>query len=114
MTLHDLNQTFANLGGGRDWYLWRSGASKSLCLGIDAGGRWGTAKADFNEIPHRTGMLYGGYAAVHADLLIPVHGCFTFVCGVRGEYDLMQNSNILQSTTTLQDASLLVNLGLRF
>ena len=72
VTIHDLNQTFGNLGFGRDWYLWHpDGSNRSISLGVDAGGRWGTAKADFNEIPHRTGMLYGGYAAVHADLIIP-------------------------------------------
>jgi hypothetical protein len=113
VTVKDLNQTFLNVGGGRDWYLWYS-EGRSLRFGLDAGGRWGTAKADFNEIPHRTGMLFGAYGAVHADLLIPCGGCFSFVCGVRGEYDIMQNSNLLQETETLQGMSLLFNVGLRF
>lgn len=113
VTIHDLNQTFANLGFGRDWYFWHA-EGRWLRFGVDAGGRWGTAKADFNEIPHRTGVLYGGYAAVHTDLLIPCGGCFSFVCGIRGEYDLMQNSNLLQTTETLQGMSLLFNFGLRF
>jgi hypothetical protein len=115
VTIHDLNQTFVNLGFGHDWYCWHSPESgKSLRFGIDAGGRWGTAKADFNEIPHRTGMLFGAYGAIHADLLIPCGGCFSFVCGVRGEYDIMQNSNLLQETETLQGMSLMFNFGLRF
>jgi hypothetical protein len=115
VTVRDLNQTFVNLGFGHDWYLWHSESSnRSLSFGFDTGGRWGTAKADFNEITHRTGQLYGAYGAVHVDLVVPCGGCFQFVCGVRGEYDLMQNNNLLQSTFTLQEASLLFNVGLRF
>jgi hypothetical protein len=113
VTLQSLNQTFGNVGVGREWYLGR-GTNHLLCFGVDAGGRWGSSRATFNEIGYRNGEIYGAYAAFHADLLIPVGGCFMFVCGVRGEWDMMQNNNLLQTVLTLQEASVLFNVGLRF
>src|SRR5204863_5028784 len=59
-TLRYLNRTFGNLALGREWYL--TGPMDSCGLrwrfGCDVTGRFGTAKAQFDEIPHKTDTIY--------------------------------------------------------
>ncbi len=125
VTTRHLNRTFLNLGGGREWYLSGSGLKPcggdcaanegTMCrVGVDVGGRWGSAKLELNEIKHRTEVLGGVYLAVHSDLEIP-WGCCLFVVGARVEWDYIW-SDILQRSvdTDLQNVNLLMTLGVRF
>jgi hypothetical protein len=117
VTLQDLNRTFVDLGGGKEWYLW--GAANScgpkLLFGIDGGGRYGTERAEFHEIPHRTDVIAGMFAAVRCDYECPLCGCFVLQAGVRVEYsytwsDIMQ----IQNNSDVQDLNILFSIGVRF
>jgi hypothetical protein len=117
VTIRNLNRTFLNLGGGRDWWLW--GAANSCegpnwRVGFDVGGRYGTASVELNELRHRTDVIGGVWAALHSDLEFPC-GCGVFVVGLRLEWtytwsDIMQ----LQNDSDLMELNLLLNFGLRF
>jgi hypothetical protein len=115
-TLEALNRTFLDVGGGYEWYLWGSAGchQKSWRIGCDTGGRWGSEKADFNEITHRTDVIGGVWGAVHTDLEIPC-GCCLFQAGFRVEYgyiwsDIMQ----IQNKSDTQDLNILFSVGVRF
>lgn len=114
----DLNRTYVNLSGGREWYLMgcANGAQPDVNwrVGVDLGGRFGTEKLDVTNFRHRTDINSGVFMAVHSDLEIP-WGCCLFLAGVRGEYgytwsDVLQRQN----NSDVEDINLLFNLGLRF
>lgn len=115
--VHNLNQTFVNMSGGREWYL-RGNAldcrGTNWRVGFDAGGRYGTARMDFQGITHRTDTLGGLFIAAHSDVEIPCGGC-VFQAGIRTEYgytwsDLLQRQN----DGDIQQIQLLFTLGARF
>jgi hypothetical protein len=119
-TVQSYNRTFVGMGFGRDWYLFGSASGTRTNdgalwhIGIDGGGRWGTAKATFHEIRHLTDTIGGMYLGVHSDLDIPC-GCCTFFAGIRGEWaytwaDILQ----IQNKSDLQDFNLLLNFGVRY
>ncbi len=118
VTIENLNRTYFNLAGGREWYLW--GAANcdkqdvNWRVGVDVGGRYGTEKLDVTNFIHRTDTIGGIFLAVHSDLEIPC-GCCIFQAGLRSEYgytwaDILQR----QYNSDVQDISLLLNLGVRF
>jgi hypothetical protein len=117
VTVRDLDRTYFDFGGGKDWYLWGAANSDGakLRFGFDGGGRWGSAMAEFNEIRHRTDVIGGLWAAVHADVECPVCGCCVLEAGFRVEYgytwsDILQ----IQNKSDVQDLNLLFNVGIRF
>ncbi len=117
VTVRDLNQTFANFGGGRDWWLF--GAANSCDgplwrVGFDVGGRWGSERLRLHELRHRTDVIGGVWVALHSDAEIPC-GCGWIVAGFRAEWQYVW-SDILQSQNNadLTTVNLLVNLGYRF
>ncbi|MGH9677652.1 MAG: hypothetical protein ACRD36_11175, partial [Candidatus Acidiferrum sp.] len=93
VTVRSLNRTYVNLGGGREWYLWGSAAEKGLNdgqlpnwrVGFDAGGRYGSAKLELNEIRNRSDNIGGLYAAIFSDVEWPC-GCCVITTGLRTEY----------------------------
>jgi hypothetical protein len=122
VTVRSLNRTYANLGVGRDWYLWgpahvvgvSPGELPNWRVGVEFGGRYGTAKLELNEIRHRTDTIAGLYAAVYSDVECPWH-CCVFTAGLRLEYsytwdDILQSQN----PSDVQDINLLVTIGVRF
>jgi hypothetical protein len=117
VTLREFNRTFFDLGGGREWYL--CGAANcggtSWRWGFDTGGRWGSARAEFNEIKHRNDVIGGFWAAAHSDIEFPCWGCCIFQAGFRVEYgytwsDILQ----IQNKSDVQDVMFLFNAGIRF
>jgi hypothetical protein len=117
VTLQDLNRTYLDLGAGKEWYLWGSANScGSKCrFGIDGGGRYGTERAEFHEIPHRTDVIAGLYAGARADYECPLCGNFVFQAGVRVQYsytwsDIME----IQNNSDVQELLVLFTVGLRF
>ncbi len=114
VTLQDYNRTTVNLSLGRERYLWgpaKCGA-RSWRWGWDAGGRYGSASAAFNEIRHRTDVIGGLFVALHSDLEFPCGGC-TFFGGFRAEWGYTWG-DILQRASDVSDVNLLVTLGVRF
>jgi hypothetical protein len=117
-SLRELNRTYVDAGLGHEWYFW---GSANCCggtrwrAGIDAGGRLGTAKAEFYEIQHRTDVIGGLFVGLHSDVEIPCGGCCTFIVGLRVEWsynwsDILQ----IQNNSDLEDVDFTVNLGVRF
>ncbi len=121
VTVRDLNRTYFNVSGGREWYLWGPADAANcdkpetnLRVGVDVGGRYGTEKLDVTNFHHLTDVNAGVFLAVHSDLEIPC-GCCILLAGLRSEYgytwaDILQRQN----NSDVQDISLLFNLGVRF
>jgi hypothetical protein len=115
LTIKSLNRTFVNLGGGREWYLLGNAIDpgRKLRIGIDGGGRWGSAKMEYAEFPHRTDTIGGMYAAVHGDLEIPCAGACIFYAGLRTEWDYTW-MDILQRSSDIMGINALATFGLRW
>ena len=117
--VRDLNRTYVNVAGGREWYLWGTAdASKpdvNWRVGFDLGGRYGTEKLEMtNFLIHRTDVIAGMFGSVHTDLEIPWR-CVIFQAGIRAEYgytwgDILQSQN----DSDVQELNLLFTLGARF
>ncbi len=129
VAIRSFNRTFVNLGLGRERYLWApaNAAGAKLRAGFDFGGRYGSASAKFIQTGHRNDVITGVYAAVHSDLEFPCtgfgQGCkdcglhcdpwCTFLVGVRGEWAYSW-CDIFQRQSDMQDANILVNVGVRY
>lgn len=122
VTVRSLNRTYANLGVGREWFVWgpahvngiSEGNLPNVRFGIDAGGRYGSASIEVNEIRHRTDVIGGLFIALHGEVEIPCHCCI-LTAGLRTEYgytwtDILQHQN----RTDVQDLNLLFTFGTRF
>jgi hypothetical protein len=115
-TLRYLNRTFGDLALGREWYL--TGPMDSCGLrwriGGDVTGRFGTARAQFDQIPHSTDTIYGIGLSLHTDLEKQC-GCCTWFAGFRTEWDYTW-MDILQkqNDSNIQDVNFLITLGVRF
>jgi hypothetical protein len=133
VSVADLNRTFFNVGFGRDWYLFGeaptylnrgcgSGCGDNGCgcggpvwrVGVDGGGRYGTAKVELHEVRHRTDTIAGVFIGAHSDVEVPC-GCCIFQAGVRLEWDytwmdIFQEHN----DADLEGINLLFTIGTRF
>lgn len=123
VTLRSLNRTCVNLTGGREYY------GRSLLKGCDggwnwrwgwdAGGRYGTMRADLDEFGmrsffRRNDVIGGVLFSLHSDVEVPC-GCCTWQGGIRAEIsytwsDIFQ----AQNNADLLDVNLLLTLGVRF
>lgn len=114
VTITDYNRTFVNLGFGRLWYLVGSAndPESKWRVGVDGGGRWGSASMQFNEIRHRTDVIGGAFLALHSSVEFPM-GSFVLLGGFRTEWSYTW-SDILQTSTDVHDINLLFDFGLRF
>jgi len=140
--VHGFVETCANAKLGREWYLLgsaNSGGTTWRC-GFDAGGAWGSGKADLHYsnpnlttannaataaggipfdpttllIKHRTDVIGQAFISLHSDIEIPC-GCCIFQAGFRAEYgytwdDILQRQN----RSDLQAINLLFEIGGRF
>jgi hypothetical protein len=118
VTVAGLNQTYAVLTAGREWWLIGSGSytynGLSWRAGIDAGGMYGTAKLDLNEIRHTTDTLGGLTVSLHSDLEYPC-GCVILQAGFRVEYSYIWNDLLQrQNPSDIQYLNFLGCLGVRF
>jgi hypothetical protein len=111
-----LHRTAFTLGGGKEYflYVWPGDNGVRWRAGWDAGARLGTVRLDFEELVHRTDVMYGLTTAVHTDFEIPCR-CVSFLLGLRLEWDY-QWMSILQSQnhSNLMDANVLFNMGIRY
>jgi hypothetical protein len=118
------NRTSFDLGLGREWY-WNAPGSEPMGnfrYGFDTGGRWGTSHLDLN-VHNATGDVtytrkqdvYGAYfIALHADVLVPLGGCWTLIGGVRAEYTYNWVDILPGAQRDLEDVNLMLTMGLRF
>jgi hypothetical protein len=114
VTIHTVNQTFANFGLGGFYYFTPANSdSWHFRLGLDTGGRWGTENITFNEIRHRSHTAYGYYVAGIADLEIPC-GCCVFTSGLRLEYDYTWCRVLQDTSANNSEINLLFTVGVRF
>jgi len=114
VTIKDYNRTWASLGFGQDWYPWQPANSPTGTwrIGWDAGGRYGSSSMTFNEIRHRTHVIYGPYAAAHTEYERPC-GCCFISFGLRVEWAYTEDE-ILQRQTYTQDINALVTFTVRY
>jgi hypothetical protein len=133
VTVRNLNRTMANLGIGREIYLWGpaskcSGDTVSAChgegctsncvadnwrVGFDVGGRWGTEKLELHELNHFTGVVTGVFVALHTDMEIPC-GCCVFQLGARVEWDYTFENILPGIDSDLQSLNFMVTMGVRY
>lgn len=114
VTIKNYNRTFASLGFGKDWYPWQPANSPNGTwrIGVDAGGRYGSGSMTFNEIRHRTHVVYGAYMAAHTEYEIPC-GCCYISWGLRCEWAYTEDY-ILQRGTYTQDINTLATFNIRY
>jgi hypothetical protein len=120
VSVASLNRTFVELSGGREWYLIGTANNDdphqvSWRVGLDVGGRWGTAKINVPQTHHFTDTIGAVYLAAHTDVEVPCgcHGAvFTFGARVEWSYtfaDLLQANN-----TDVEDLGILFSGGIRY
>jgi hypothetical protein len=118
VTVRNVTRTFVDVGGGREWWLLGTADSSHHDLnwraGFDFGGRWGSEKAELNELKHRSTAIGGMFISAHSDVEVPCGNCI-LQAGVRVEYgytwsDVLQHQNNADS----QDLNMMLMLGVRF
>ncbi len=119
VTLREYHRTFVGLGIGREWYPYGRalGCGTDSCgtplrVGVDLGGRWGSANMEFNEIRHLTDVVGSFYVGIHADLEYPCGPCI-FLLGGRVEYSYHW-SDVLRRHSEMQDFTPMLTLGVRY
>jgi hypothetical protein len=114
VTVQSLNRTFVNLAIGREWYLFGSANTPEnrWRVGVDTGGRWGSASVRLNEIQHRTDVIGGVFTGFYGDATFQVGAC-TILTGLRGEWDYTW-SDILQISSDVMSINVLFTAGLLF
>lgn len=118
-TVSSLNMTFVNVGFGREWYLLGTADPGAMhgCnwrVGVDGGGRWGSAMVQFNEINHHTDVVGGTYCAIHTDVEYPFR-CGILQAGIRYEYNYIWTSLLQhQNNGDFQSMNLLFQTGVRY
>ncbi|MBM3992911.1 MAG: hypothetical protein FJ303_01965 [Planctomycetes bacterium] len=114
-SIQDSGRSMVGLGLGRVWYPWRPANDEDGCrwrIGVDAGGRYGAHRINFNEFGHVTDAIGSVYAGVQTMVEIPWRTCL-FQTGVRFEWAYTW-SDILQRTSDVQDLSVMLTIGLRY
>jgi len=98
----------------------REGVQDNVCQrsgirwGADIGGRWGSVKADFNEINHRTAPAESLFGSIHSDLEYPVGHCI-LQAGIRGQFGVIWTDIIqVQNPKQFQTLDVMVTFGGRF
>jgi hypothetical protein len=119
VTVSSLNMTFVNMGFGREWWLLGSAypgeqQAWNWRVGIDGGGRWGSAEVQFNEIQHHTGVVGGMYIALDSDIEHPFR-CGILFAGTRLEYNYIWTHLLQdQNNGNFSSLNLLFQIGVRF
>ena len=86
VSLRELNRTYVNAALGREWYFRRAPDCwiRTWRIGVSAGGRLGSEKAELYEMVHRTDVISGLFANLSGDVEIPCGCGCTFLLGMRG------------------------------
>lgn len=114
VTVRDYNRTFVGLGVGQHWYLSGNGLEGGVRLGLDGGGRWGSASVRLTNLQHQTDVVGGIYVGGQIDWETPMNcsDCF-LVLGLRGEWDYTW-SDILDRTSDVSGFNLMFHMGVRY
>ena len=120
VTVRALNRTYANLLFGREWYvpgptlLGLDMSHVRFRFGADVGGRYGSEELKLVEsMNHHTDVTEGFVTAVHGDAELPL-GRWTLIGGIRTEYAYSFSNIIAEHHGSIQDISLLFNVGVRY
>lgn len=115
VTISSLNRTSLNASLGRECYLLgkRSGDGPLWRVGWDVGGRYGSAKMEFNQITHRTDVLGGPFVALHTDWEFPKGPCI-YQIGLRAQWDYTWMNILEGSNAQIMDLGVILTLGVRF
>jgi hypothetical protein len=117
VSIRELNRTFFNAGLGLDWYLVGTACACDAPrwrVGLDGGGRLGTAKVEFFQTSHHTDTIGGVYVGLHTDVEVP-RGCCTFLAGFRVEWDYTWMDILqIQNNSDLMDVNFLATFGVRY
>lgn len=123
-TLRSFRRTSFNYSIGREWFL--NGPASQSCeafwnqrIGVDVGGRWGTASANFDtlENPARYSrhhdVYHGFFLAANWHWERPFGGLMLFG-GLRTEWGYNWVNLIPRQNTDIQDLNFLATVGFRF
>lgn len=134
VTIRGYHRTSANLGFGREWYLFQPATcpGKHWRVGFDSGGRWGASRVDLNDLGQlnnppdpNTGNTFIGYkklydvfgawfVSLHTDVEIPFHGCCVLTGGFRAEWNYNWSDVFSNEKGDLQDVNLMFQVGIRY
>ena len=124
-TVRALHRTNVNFALGRDWFLYGPGfvgaeKGSNIRVGMDVGGRWGTAHVDLNNLAAppdgyaRVHDVIGGpFMGLHSNWEVPMGG-WIFLIGGQVQTGVNFMSLIPGQRGTLWDVNLLLNTGVRF
>jgi len=126
VTIRDYQRWSFNVAGGREWYIGNPAYSPGWHwrFGSDVGGRWGYGRVGLNDLTglpdnifyRRIGDVFGSvFLALHSDIEMPMCcGRYTFISGVRAEWNYTWTDILPQSKNDLQDVNLLWTIGWRY
>jgi hypothetical protein len=114
-TLRNLNITYANLWGGKEWYgrFPANSCQMNWRGGFDLGGALGSGRAEFEEIRHRASVCAAAGVAAHVDIEMP-HGCCTYLAGFRTEWDYNWVNMLQSNNGQFETVNFLFTAGVRF
>lgn len=129
VTVNWYQQTLANFGLGREWYLLGSAQTPGTKwrIGADGGGLWGAANIsyhdftptfggpniNFGQSDRRSHVAGGYYASLHTDIEYPCN-CCTFVAGFRAEWSFTTTRVLVNADNGIYWVNLLLNFGVKF
>ncbi len=120
VTVRALNRTYASLLLGREWYfgvpanVGTDWSALRFRVGGDVGGRYGSEEIKIVEtLNHHTDVTEGFVLALHTDAELPL-GRWALIAGIRTEYAYSFSNIIATHHGSIQDISLLFNVGVRY
>jgi hypothetical protein len=123
-TLRRFQWTTFNYGVGRDWWLNGPGFVGAECswnsrIGLDVGGRWGTAHVDMypvqieNAYLRRHGITHSVFVGANWNCEVPM-GAWILTGGLRTEWGYTWTNIIPPNDGNIQTVNLLLTFGVRF
>jgi hypothetical protein len=122
--VRDIDRTTFNFAVGRDWWLWGPGATGAekgwnLRVGMEVGGRWGTAHVDL--VPsadafgyfRRQNAITGFFVELHSNFEVPL-GSAIFFTGVQVQYGYDWTNLAPPVPGDIQNLNVMLSAGFRF
>lgn len=118
--LRELHRAYLNLGLGQEYYLFKAANEEgwNWRLGMDGGGRLGTANIRLGEVNSAFGtsqndFLAGVFVGFHNNVEIPC-GCCIWLLGFRAEWDYIWGGHSRLPEGNILDVNLLGTVGVRY
>lgn len=124
MRLRGVHRTSFNFAVGRDWFFWGPGAPGveagwNARLGIDVGGRWGTAHVDMEPVNEPLGYFrrqdnfQGVFLGLNGNVEVPMGG-WIWVAGARFQWGYDWTNLTPPADGDIQSLNFLLTTGFRF